>query len=391
MFNTHIRNEARLERLMEIIGVSPEGIDLMGKKGRQYIIKLESVPIKDAIILKQEALSVGGDCALSWSVLGLNTDSTDAILILTERQMEILTKKMEYQPFNGRIIAEELREIVGNYENEPALTLRGRRVNSPAVMGILNVTPDSFSDGGKYLDFERAVKRGKQMVKEGADIIDIGGESSRPGSGRVSAAEEMERVLPVVEALRKETDAIISVDTYKPEVAERAIDAGADMINDIYGLRKEGMAELIGQHGVGVVIMHMQGDPENMQENPQYRDVIADISRFLRAQAEKALDAGISIDSIVIDPGIGFGKTVEHNLQIIKELGAFRSLGYPVLVGASRKSFIGKTLDLHVEERLEGSLAVAVIAVQKGVSIIRTHDVMETVRAVKMTMAVESI
>ncbi len=391
MFNAHIRNEAKLKSLMESIGVSPEGIDLMSKKGRHYIIKLENVPIKDAIILKQEALSVGGDCALSWAVLGLNTDSTDAVLLLTERQIEILTKKMEYQPFNGKRIAEEIRETIGNYEKESAFALQGRKMRLPAVMGILNVTPDSFSDGGKYHDFERAVERGKQMVKEGADIIDIGGESSRPGSRRVSAAEEMERIIPVIEALREETDVIISVDTYKPEVAERAIDAGADMINDIYGLRKEGMSELIAEHGVGVVIMHMQGDPENMQENPSYGDVVGEVIEFLRKQTEIAVKAGIERKSIVIDPGIGFGKTVEHNLQIMKEVGAFRSLGYPVLIGASRKSFIGKTLDLPVEERLEASVAMASLAAAKGASIIRAHDVRETVRAVKMIMAVESI
>ena len=389
MFNAHIRNSENPEEIMERARVSPEGAELMGKKGRFYIIKLEDVPIKDAIILKQEALSVGGECALSWGVVGLNVEKTDAVLMLTERQAEILLRKMREQPFNGRRIAEEVEEALKAYKKRKHIFRAGKRkIELPiAVMGILNVTPDSFSDGGRYDRPELALERAKQMIEEGANIIDIGGESSRPGSPRISAEEELDRIMPVLEAIRGETDAIISVDTNKPEVAEKVLSAGADMINDIYGLRNEGMAETVAEYDAGIVIMHMQGDPENMQENPQYEDVIGEIIGFLRTQAEKALKAGISPESIAVDPGIGFGKTVEHNLRIMKEMDSFRSLGYPVLIGASRKSFIGKTLDLPVEERLEGSLAMAALAVSKGASIIRAHDVKETVRAVRMLMA----
>ena len=382
-FNAHIR--PALEDVMESIGVSPEGIELMAKKGRMYRIKLENVPLKDAIILKQEALAVGGDCAVSWGVVGLSSDSTDALLIITERQAEILIKKMRYQPFNGKRIADEVEEAIKRYRKEPVFMVRQKKIGLPAVMGILNVTPDSFSDGGRYNRPEKAIERALEMVQEGATIIDIGGESSRPGSLRISAEEELERIIPVIRGIREQSDVLISVDTYKPEVAEKALNAGVDIINDIYGLRKEGMAELIADHDASVVIMHMQGDPENMQDNPQYRDVIGEITGFLRAQAEKALDAGISPDAIAIDPGIGFGKTVEHNLTIIRELSSFRSLGYPVLLGASRKSFIGKSLGLEVDERLEASLAVASIGIWNGASIIRAHDVKETVRAVKMS------
>ncbi len=194
--------------------------------------------------------------------------------------------------------------------------------------------------------------------------------------------------MPVLKELRERSEVTISVDTYKPEVAEKVLNAGADMINDIYGLKKKGMARVIAEHGAGVAIMHMQGDPENMQNNPTYGDVIGEIAGFLRKQVEKALDAGIDPNSIAVDPGIGFGKTVEHNLMIMNELDSFRSLGYPVLIGASRKSFIGRTLNLPVEERLEGSLAMATVAVMKGAGMIRVHDVRETVRAVRMVQAV---
>ena len=390
-FNAHVRNDA--ESVMQGIGVSPEGMELMAKKGSLYLIKLENVPLKDAIILKQEALSVGGECAVSWGVVGLSVERTDALLMLTERQAEILLRKMREQPFNGKNIAEEVERAIEAYKKRRYTFRAGKRkIDLPvAVMGILNVTPDSFSDGGRYDRPERALERAMQMIDEGANIIDIGGESSRPSSPRISAEEELNRIMPVLEGIRGETDVIISVDTYKPEVADKALNAGADMINDIYGLRKEGMAETIADYDAGIAIMHMQGDPDNMQKNPQYEDVIGEIMEFLGAQAGKALKAGISPESIALDPGIGFGKTVEHNLRIMKELDSFRSLGYPVLVGVSRKSFIGKTLDLPVEERLEGSLAMAALAISKGAGIIRAHDVKETLRAVRMAMKIERV
>ena len=393
MFNAHIRKSGDIEEIMEQIGVSPEGVELMGKKGRFYVIKLEGLPIKDAIILKQEALAVGGDCALSEDVIGLDIERSDALLMLGERQMEILAGKMRFQPFDGKEIADEIENSLKAYEKRDYdFKFRGRNMKLPvAVMGILNVTPDSFSDGGQYNRVDAAIQRAIQMVEEGADIIDIGGESSRPGSRRLNSAEELERIMPVLSGIKEVSDIPVSVDTYKPEVAEKALDKGAEIINDIYGLRKKGMAKVISDHDAGTIIMHMQGDPDNMQNNPHYRDVIGDIIRFLRTQTDNAVKEGIPPESIAIDPGIGFGKTVEHNLEIMKELDSFRSLGYPILIGASRKSFIGKTLDLPVEERLEGSLAMAALAVSKGASIIRAHDVRETVRTVKMIKAVMDV
>lgn len=260
----------------------------------------------------------------------------------------------------------------------------------PLIMGILNVTPDSFSDGGLYYRFSDAIKHGLQMVEEGADIIDVGGESTRPGAETVPLEEEIKRVVPVIKHLRKETEAIISVDTYKPEVAREAIEAGADLINDVYGLRQPGMLELVAEAKKPVVIMHMKGEPRTMQKNPVYEDVVKEVYDFLLVQRDRAFEAGLTAEQVVLDVGIGFGKTLEHNLELIRHLDYFKKLGCPILLGPSRKSFIGLILDLPVEERLEGTLAVVAIGVIKGANILRVHDVKETLRAVKVAATLRS-
>lgn len=256
------------------------------------------------------------------------------------------------------------------------------------VMGILNLSPDSFYAGSSYSDIEKAVNRAHEMVGQGADIIDVGGESTRPGSEPLTTEEEIKRVIPVVEKLLDEIKVPISVDTYKVEVAERALEIGAHIINDIYGLRTEGMAELISKYDVPVVIMHMQGTPKDMQKNPQYKYVIKEIISFLKERAKFAEKSGIKSDKIIIDPGIGFGKTTGHNLKIIKNLGKFKSLGYPILIGVSRKSFIGNILNLGPEERLEGTLAAISISIMNGANILRVHDVKEAVRASRIADAI---
>jgi len=225
-------------------------------------------------------------------------------------------------------------------------------------------------------------------VKDGADMIDVGGESTRPGAKPVSVEEELERVIPVIEGLKKEIKIPVSIDTYKPDVAEEALKKGASMVNDINGLRGKGMAEIVAKHKASVVIMHMQGKPRNMQNKPSYGDVVGDIIKFLRERCEFALDAGIPKDKIIVDPGIGFGKTTEHNLEIINRLMEFKSLGFPVLMGVSRKSFIGNVLGLPVEERLEGTLAAVTASVMNGADIVRVHDVKETKRAVQLADAI---
>jgi dihydropteroate synthase len=253
------------------------------------------------------------------------------------------------------------------------------------VVGVLNVTPDSFSDGGNYMEVDAAVSRGLEMVEEGADIIDIGGESSRPGAEPVPIEEERRRVLPVIERLARKVGVPISIDTYKSVVAREAIGLGASIVNDISGLRSSpDMADVIVETGVSVMIMHMKGEPRNMQSDPTYEDVVSEIRVFLDTQAKKAVARGVPKDRIVIDPGIGFGKTVEHNLEIIARIGELRDLGYPVLIGTSRKSFIGSILGTEVDERLEGTIASKVAAVMGGVDFVRVHDVKEVSRAMNL-------
>jgi dihydropteroate synthase len=265
------------------------------------------------------------------------------------------------------------------------LDCRDRRLDlsRPAVMGILNVTPDSFSDGGNFLSRDRAVAHARAMVAEGADIIDIGGESTRPGAKSVCVQEELDRVIPVIEALRGEVTVPLSIDTSKPEVMRAAVAAGAGFINDVYALRAPGALETAAALGVPVCLMHMQGEPRTMQDNPQYRDVVAEVHEFLAQRIAACESAGIGRERLVIDPGFGFGKTVEHNLELLRGLGAFNVFGAPVLAGLSRKSMIGKLLGLPMERRLHASVALALLAVQNGARIVRVHDVGPTVEALR--------
>lgn len=250
-------------------------------------------------------------------------------------------------------------------------------------MGIINVTPDSFSDGGKFYDTNKAIDHALLMAEQGADMVDIGGESTRPGAGPVGVSEEMDRVLPVIENLPAEIP--ISIDTTKSEVARAACQAGATIINDVSGLRyDEKIARVASDFSCHLVLMHMRGNPRTMQENIQYDDLMGDISDFLVKAADKAMKNGVPKERIIIDPGIGFGKAVEHNFIILKNIPILKELGFPVLIGASRKSFIGKTLDLPVDDRLEGSLGAAVYAVLNGASIVRVHDVLPTIRALRI-------
>jgi dihydropteroate synthase len=275
-----------------------------------------------------------------------------------------------------------------------ALEARGRGFvlgRKTWVMGILNVTPDSFSDGGAYLGPEAAAARGIEMIADGADIIDIGGESTRPGSRPVPEDEELGRVVPAVRSLRERTDTLISVDTTKAAVAGAALDAGADIVNDISALRFDRrMAGVVAASGSPVVLMHMRGTPETMQTFPAYRDLFGEIAAFLAERIEAAREAGIAAEQIIVDPGIGFGKTVEDNLAIVDGLGFLEALDRPVLAGASRKGFIGRTLGLEPGDRLEGSLAAGVLCIARGAHILRVHDVRAARRAADMADAILS-
>jgi len=376
------------------IGVHQAGIRIMEKRAIFYSIKLENIKSQAANIIKQEMLSSGGEAAVSWDVMNLSKKNSDVLLLGTEKQLEELTFKLSRQPFGLPLLSQEIKRALSNYQKRDfKLNFKGRTFQlgkKRLIMGVLNVTPDSFYDGGRYDSFNKAVERGFQMVEDGADIIDIGGESSRPGAKPVEEKEELERVIPVIKKLVSKVKVPISIDTYKAMVAKKAIDAGAAMVNDISALRMdEGMANIVRSSKVPVCLMHMQSTPRNMQRNPRYKDVMSEIFAFFRERMDFCERAGIDVEKTVVDPGIGFGKTVLHNLEILRNLDQFKSLGRPIMIGVSRKSFIGKVLQLEPEERLEGSLASAMWCMIKGASILRVHDVKETKRAVRMLEAIE--
>ena len=257
-------------------------------------------------------------------------------------------------------------------------------LNRPLVMGILNITPDSFSDGGQYLDFNAALKRAEKMIEEGADIIDIGGESTRPGSDTVSADEELKRITPIIKTLKKNSNIVISVDTYKPKVMEQVIDMGVAMINDVFALQQQGAIDIIKKSNVGLCLMHMQGTPKTMQLNPTYQDVVNEVKSFLDERTNSLIAEGIDSERIILDPGFGFGKTFEHNITLLQNLESFQSLKFPLLVGLSRKSFIRKILSGDHDDHLSGSISAAILSILKGAKIVRVHDVKETQSAIKI-------
>lgn len=369
------------------IGSDPGGIAHMAGKGLGRAIKLEQVPLRVAHILKQEMLSVGGDAAVHRDVITNNVVATDVMLLGTVRQLEHLASKVLAQPFGLKKVGQTLKQLLKTLE--PAKTrildCRGKELElgkRTLVMGILNVTPDSFSDGGSYIGLEAAVAQAERMVEEGADILDIGGESTRPNHAEVSAEEEWRRLEPVLRMLLEKIPVPVSVDTYKAEVAAKALAAGAHLINDVWGLQKdENMAKVVGEYKAPVIVMHNQ-------KGTDYHHLMGDIFSFLEKSIELAEAQGLFGDQIIVDPGIGFGKTTRQNLEVMARLAEFKALGHPVLLGASRKSTIGNTLNLPVDERLEGTLATSVLGVAAQVDIIRVHDVQANVRAIKMADAV---
>jgi dihydropteroate synthase len=262
------------------------------------------------------------------------------------------------------------------------------KLDQPRIMGIVNNTPDSFSGDGFGGDFEAAVRAGLSMFDCGADIVDVGGESTRPGAPPVRLDEELMRTTTVIEGLSKVHPGRVSIDTMKPEVAEAALYAGAAIVNDVSGLRNPRMREVVAEHDAAVVLMHMRGDPRTMQVKPRYRDVVGDIMTYLEARIDEAEEAGINPRKIMVDPGIGFGKTIDHNLEILRRLHELRTLGKPIVVGVSRKSFIGRISGMPGNERLSGSIAAAVLAVREGASIVRVHDVKETAIALRVAHAI---
>ena len=265
---------------------------------------------------------------------------------------------------------------------------RALDLRAPVVMGVLNVTPDSFSDGGRFSDIDAALRHSRRLVEEGAAIIDVGGESTRPGAAPASSSEELDRVIPVIRAIRRESPVFISVDTSKPEVMQAAVEAGADIINDVRALGEPGALEAAARSRAGICLMHMQGEPRTMQQAPHYRDVVAEVHDFLHRRLDAATAAGVARERLVADPGFGFGKRVADNLELLKQLGQLGALEVPLLVGLSRKSLLAKITGRDVDHRVAGSVALASIAVLNGARIVRAHDVAGTVDAIRVAAAV---
>lgn len=384
-----IRNQQEARRVLEEIGVDPGAYPYLLPKASFHCIKLKDISFRSANIIKQEMLSKGGEAAIPRQALS-GEGSGDVLLMGTLKHYRLLLRKLKVQPFGLKKVAAEIESILAGLEpKQQTIELpHGKSLKlgeRTLIMGILNVTPDSFSDGGKYLNPDQAVKRAREMIDEGADIIDIGAASSRPDSVMAGEEEEIQRLLPVMERLAAE-DIIISIDTFRGEVARAALENGAHIINDIGSLQLDSrLLPVLVEKQAPVILMHNR---MQIRAGEPYRDLIADIITELEDAIGQALEAGLPGDKIIIDPGIGFGKTLGENRLLLKRLEGFRSLGKPILVGASRKSFIGQTLGLEVNERLEGSLAAVAVAIMNGADIVRVHDVKASKRFATMMDAV---
>lgn len=390
-----LESPTAVRRAFAEIGVDPVGAVIMVPKFRHHVLRLHGVELREAILLKQEALARGAEAAVAREVASLAAERTELLLSGTTAQLSSLAEKLRTQPFGLARWAADLEAALASVEGEGRPDLfdlprhplaLGRKTY---VMGILNLTPDSFSDGGRYTTSGAAVAAAEAMVEAGADLIDLGGESTRPGAEPVPVDEELRRVVPVVERLAGLLPVPLSIDTTKPEVAEAALAAGAEVVNDISGLwAAPELAQVAAHHRAGLILMHRRGDPRTMQVAPAYDDLWGEVLAYLEEGVNRAAAAGIPRSRLVVDPGFGFGKTLDHNLELLRHLDELKVLGLPVLVGTSRKSFIGEVLDVQVGERVEGTLATLALAVARGADFVRVHDVSPAVRAVRMADAV---
>jgi dihydropteroate synthase len=384
-----IQDQEEARMVLKEIGVDPGAYKYMVPKAVYRCIKLKRVNAIAANILKQEMLSKGGEAAVKREALLLEGD-TDVLLMGSLKQYRLLLDKLRDQPFGLDKIAIEIQDLLDTLENGKSRVklANGRTLDigcRTLIMGILNLTPDSFYDGNRYSSPDMAVKRAFEMVEEGADIIDIGGASSRPGSVMIEENREIERILPIIKRLENK-GIVISVDTFRTEVARVCLDNGVNLINDIGRLKlNTGLLPVLVKNQSPVILMHNR---LQFDQGKPYKDLISDIILELKESIKTASDAGLDEDKIIVDPGLGFGKNASENRLIVKRLWEFKSLGKPLLAGASRKSFIGQTLGIEVDKRLEGSLAVAAMAIVNGADIIRVHDVKETKKVALMTDAV---
>ena len=390
-------NKELLGEAMASIGAHPASLPIFAHKSEIVPYKLLGVRTPAANILKQEMLAAGGDAVVPTGCI-VNADKyVNVVLLGTLKQYKLVLKKLELMQYFGlKQVAAELQEAVAAALEPAALrtTLTDGRVltyDKMCVMGILNITPDSFYEGSRVSALADVVARAGQMLEQGAQVLDIGGESTRPGSDSVDGDEERQRVLPVIEALRREyPEAVLSVDTYRADTAEAALSVGADIINDISAMEADArMADVVVRTKAPIILMHMRGTPKNMQQNCQYQDVVQEVAVYLAQRAQLLREQGVGADKIILDPGIGFAKDVEQNLRLMRDLHVLTSFGYPVLLAASRKSTIGAVLGgIPAVERLEGTIATSLQAVYAGAQMVRVHDVQANVRAIRMLEAI---
>jgi len=366
---------------LKAVEVDPYGIQAMLPKMIHLNILLEGVECKVANIIKQEMLSLGGDAAIARDAVGCSIARTDVILMGTLKQIRRFTEKIAEQPFGLNRISEPIREILNNLSLHTALLRTSRREirvgERTLIMGIINVTPDSFSDGGKFTTPEMAVEEGVRMIEDGADMIDVGGESSRPGSDPVPEEEEMRRVIPVIRGLVRNIPVPLSVDTMKASVARMALAEGAEIVNDVSSMNNDDqMPEVVAKAGAAIILMHMRGIPKTMQTGElTYRSLRGDVISFLKERIDNAGKRGIAPVQIMVDPGLGFGKSAMDNVRLIRHLREFTVFGRPIVVGPSRKSFIGHVTGGSSQERIEGTAAAVTAAIMNGSRVIRVHDV----------------
>lgn len=394
-----IKNESAAKSILAHIGVSREGAAILSPKCINAAFKVEGISSWAANVIKQHMLSLGSDAAIERSAL-VKRITTTAVIFGNISQLKKLCEKLSSQPFGLSEVSRKLSAcLAAVYQEKFIFRARNKTVNlqQPLICGIINITPDSFSGDGllsttlSRREYEKLVlKKTGSMIKNGARMIDVGAESSRPGASPISVTQELRRLIPVLTAIRKEYKKIIlSIDTYKFKVARAAVDCGAEVINDITALKgSPEMASLIKKNKLGCVIMHMKGNPKTMQDHPCYKNVVEDILKFFDDRLTFIQRKGIACEQIVLDPGIGFGKTVTDNLSIINQLYKFKIFGRPLMLGLSRKSFIGQVLGVSVDQRLNGSLAASAVSLLKGANILRVHDVKETIQAAQIVSAI---
>lgn len=394
-----ITNQGDAGKFMLSLGVAVEGVRILSPKSIHFAFEIEGIRSWEANIIKQHMLSLGSDAAIERSAL-IKDIKTSVFVFGNLNQLNKLSQKLKNQPFSLDIVSKDIASYLKNLQKKD-FTFKARdkvlKIKNPIVCGIINITEDSFSgDGLLKADSSKAklqdlgMRQAESMIREGARMIDIGAESSRPFSKQIPVKEELKRITPVLKAIRKEfKKIIISVDTYKYKVAKVCADEGVDVINDITSLRgSRQMAGLIAEYELGCVLMHMKGTPKTMQINPSYKDVIKEEIDFFKERLEYCERKGICVQRIIIDPGIGFGKRLEDNTKIIRDLYKLKIFGLPILLGLSRKSFIGKILNTEVDARLVGTIAASVISLTKGGNILRVHDVKETIEAIKIVSGI---